>query len=277
MIREVTVAMAPDVEIISGNTIRRMHWRVAHKRATKQRCLVATMILDSFARRPFRVFLPDGRPNEFRVTITRITIRGSGFDAHDRLRAGCEAIVDALSAVIMRGQAALLALNDPTGKAWKSMAGRDDGRKCFEWMYDQQRSTDLVGMRIRIEDLEEGDPIIVYKDPPKLLGQASASRPTKPVPLATNQQALLFRRAWIALPWLQSAADPDELVNLAEADTVSRMMNAPEHIDVKSPAGAVVRLYRHDHTDPALGGKVWLYCTIVPADVTAGAHQRRSA
>lgn len=275
MIREVTFATPAGTEILSGNKLARMHWRSQSTRAKKQRRLIVVMILDSFARRPCRVFLPDGRPNRFTVTFTRITIRGTGLEQHDNLREGFKMAVDAASAAIWRGQGALAALNDPTGAAWKSIAGRDDGRACFEWLYQDQRSSDLIGIRIRIEDLEDGEPMIVLKDPPRLLGQAAAvGRPGKPVPLATGQQQMLFRPAWLALPWHQRDPNADSYENLVQATELSRLLDAPPHIEVKSPLQERVRLYRHDHSDPDLGGRVWLYCDQKPAGVTAAENTR---
>jgi len=278
VIREVTFATPKGTEVLSGNQMRRMHHFAEGSLAKRQRKLVVVALLDAFARHMPRRLLDDGRRNVFRVTLTRITKSGTGFEEHDNLRTGCKYYVDAIAAVIFRGAAAVLsALNDASGKEWKAMAGRDDGHREISWGYEQQRATDLTGLRVHIEDLEPGEPMIVLSATATLAGApTSKGRPEKPRPLASSQQQqLLFRPAWIALPWLQTDPNADCFENLVEGDRLARMLDAPIYIEPIDPGTQrPVRLWRHDHFDADLGGRVWLYCTIKPAGVSAEQHRR---
>lgn len=207
MIREVTTATPENVLWISGNQMSRMHRMAEHSLAKRQHRLAVELVLSAFGSRLPRRALEDGRLNVMTVKLTRITMKGTGFDQHENLRQGAKHLVDGLSAVLWRGRAALEALDDPTGKAWKRIAGRDDGLDAFEWEYDQQRSADLIGLRVRVEDLEDGDPIIVLKDPPRLLGMVSDQLAQRRVVAGEEPVAQLCDHA-AARPVLRVDAQP---------------------------------------------------------------------
>jgi hypothetical protein len=262
VIREVTFATEGKTVVLSGNVLLGMHRMALASIAKAQIELVHKVMGEAFgARAPFKVDLPPlgGYPvaNRFSVTITRIHA-GQGLDKVN-LYTGMKHYEDAVAQHIYGG-----------------IIGRDDGRATFKCDFDQRRSTDgFVGCTIHIEDMDRGEPVIVYQVAPPRAGQAARERPpappkatpaeAPPKPVRPAQAPLVFRHAWLALPWLEDPAS-DRYEHLVEAGALSKLLDTPKAIRVKHPSSGVVHvLYRHDHSDAELGGRCWLYSDIQPA------------
>ena len=231
MNREVLFATTEGTALKSGNVRANFMAEASHTK--RQIKLGLVVFLDAFARNLPRRTLVDGRANLFTVYLTRITVGGRGWDT-DNLGTAFKAYRDSFAAAIWRGHDALAAFSDPTGDAWKRIAGRDDGRKEFTWMpCAQQRSTTLEGIKLRVEDLDDGADMIVHLATPSAMGDSAIDGRPRPVPKSSRpngghrnaQIVMQFRKAWMALPWQQDE-DPDApLKNLVEATQLSNLLD----------------------------------------------------
>lgn len=212
------------------------------------------LILTQLPKPPLEV---DGRPNEYVVTLTRISM--GGLDS-DNLCGAFKATRDEVAAWI----------------------GIDDGHRRIRFEYRQEGCRrKLFGIRIEIEDNSPGDdyarelagiPNVTHEAP-----RRGAER-SLPAPLKVKQIELVFRQSFAVLPWDQDGGEP-VLTELA-----MKGHDPPRTVRMRIPAralsgAATIRyqpggelvlersLYRHD------GVEIWLYST---RDTEHATHQPRS-
>lgn len=250
MIREVTFALTKSARLVSGNEIRNAPGMVNHRRATAQHKAIASQLGSAFPR--CRLFLADGRPNKFTITITRISF--GALDDHDR-QASFKWAIDAVAMWI-------------DGITDRKKAGQNDSAERFTWHCLQQIGPrGHYGITIKIEDLDDlPDVRKIIGEAPAILGAPTDRRPARPAIFAgakPEQRSLIFKRCWVALPWQQDPASP--VYKLVEADKLARLLETPATISVINPrTRQPIQLYRHAHRDPSIGGEVWLYTEEAP-------------
>jgi len=259
VIREVTFTLAKSARLCSGNEIVQAPGMVNHRRASAQHKAVLSQLGSAFPR--CRLALPDGRPNTFTITLTRIS--AGALDAHDH-QITFKWVIDAVSMWIL-------------GITDRKQAGQNDDDARFTWKTLQQLGPrGHYGITIKIEDQDTaladvckivGPPVAQLGAPSQRPDHRKLPPPSKAKgargPASAPQRPLVFKKCWAALPWEQDPRS-DEYV-LVDAGRLAGLLETPAAIEVVNPrTRRPTTLYRHAHRDPGLGGEVWLYTDAAP-------------
>jgi hypothetical protein len=260
----------------SENRIRGRQPMAIYAMHNAQREKVAALLTKHIAKPPAVV---GGESNQYVVTLCRIS--AGELDEEDNLRGALKHVKDAIA-------------------RW--LGFRNDNDKRLRWRYQQQSCPrGFYAVRVTIEDTSDGDeretavgkipsvlgPIVENGERGEGVRESALAKPiavrNENVPAAV-QQALPFRRVFIAYPWdLPPGAADDDLV-ITEHSEMAGTTTPPEQLQARIPKAhvdAMLRKYgigvrgigpgagprlvfeRLDHEDEALGGKCWLY---VPVD-----------
>jgi hypothetical protein len=269
MIREITAPLA----IKSENKIRGRNWHAIHRASKKTKEIVAQLLGQHFpqARHYLDALEPPTR-NRFTITLTR---HSAGRLDDDNLRGAFKDTRDAVAFWLGFRKKQIV---KSKGERVEREIG-EDTHACLTWHYDQASAPKgQPAVTIRIEDDDRGlEDVIVQRStlpgdsarppvpPPAPLDVKPSARARKPkADKANGQHALVFRRAWVALPWEQDAG-LDCWQNLHDIGALVADLGEPFVFDVIDPTTQRrVHLYQHTHEDPELGGRCWLYTAEVP-------------
>lgn len=264
--------------VASENLIRGHNWGGIHAKHKAQRDKVDALLTQHFVKPPEVV---SGESNRFIVTLCRIS---AGFlDAEDNLTGAFKHVRDAVG-------------------RW--LGFKNDSNDRLHWRYQQQECKQKQhGIRITIDDLAPGNQRdLVVGEAPTILGpptdrcvrlvrkdrkadaaKARAERLAKAQAARAGQEALAFRRVFVALPWDVAPGMPDGAVVTTPLPELVSLESPPEQIQTAIPVehvnamlrrfgtsvrglgpGAGPRLVfeRVEHEDPALGGVCWLYLPV---------------
>lgn len=272
------------MKVESENLIRGVAPMVIYAKHKAQRDKVDALLTQHIVKPPEVV---SGESNRFIVTLCRIS---AGFlDAEDNLTGAFKHVRDAVG-------------------RW--LGFKNDSNDRLAWRYQQQECKQKQhGIRITIDDLSPGNQRdITVGDAPTILGpptdrcvrlvrkdrkadtaKARADRLAKAQAARAGQEALAFRRVFIALPWDVAPGMPEGSVVATELHDLTSVEYPPEQVQVAIPvehidrmlrrfgtlvrgrgpgAGARLVFERVEHEDPALGGVCWLYMPVEHDDET---------
>jgi hypothetical protein len=267
-----------DMRVKSENLIRGVDPMALYGMHDAQRKKVTALLTTHIVKPPEVV---SGESNQFIVTLCRIS---AGFlDSEDNLTGAFKHVRDAVG-------------------RW--LGFKNDSNERLHWRYQQQECVQKsYAIRITIDDLSSGNERdITVGDAPKVLGpptercvrlvrkdrkvdaaRARAERLAKAQASRANQEALAFRRVFVACPWdLGPGAAADDIV-ATELHELAPVEEPPEQLQVQVPRVHVDRMLRQfgsavrglgpgpgprmifercEHEDPAMGGKCWLYMPV---------------
>jgi len=266
------------MKIKSENLIRGVDPMAIYGMHDAQRKKVTALLTQHIVKPPEVV---SGESNTYIVTLCRIS---AGFlDSEDNLRGAWKHIKDAVG-------------------RW--LGFKNDSNEHLHWQYQQQECKQKQhGIRITIDDLSPGNQRdIVVGEAPTILGpptdrcvrlvrkdrkadtaKARAERLAKAQAARAGQEALVFRRVFIACPWDVAPNMPEGRIVATELHDLTSLESPPEQVQAAIPVEHVDRMLRRfgtlvrgrgpgagprlvfervEHDDPALGGVCWLYLPV---------------